>query len=129
MRVFNKHVTNRVLRRLALLSRGPFAIVHHVGRKSGRHYETVIMVWPAGGQGLVIALTYGPHVDWYQNLLASGGGAVHWHGRDFAIGRPEPIEPQKALTSFPPPLRPILGRSGTHQFVLAPFTYPAGPEV
>ena len=128
IRVFNKYVTNRVLRVLALLSRGPFAIVHHVGRQSGKPYETVIMVWPAGGRGLVIALTYGPKVDWYQNLLAAGGGTVHWHRRDFALGKPEPIEAKAALTSFPPLFRQILGRSGVHDFVLAPFKQPAGTQ-
>jgi deazaflavin-dependent oxidoreductase (nitroreductase family) len=128
IRVFNKYVTNRVLRVLALRSHGPFAIVRHVGRRSGKPYEAIIMVWPAGRRGFVIALTYGPKVDWYQNLRAAGGGTVHWHSRDFAIGQPEPIEAKTALAAFPPLLRQILGRTGVHDFVLAPFTPPAGLE-
>jgi deazaflavin-dependent oxidoreductase (nitroreductase family) len=127
MRVFNKYVTNRVLRVLALLPRGPFAIVHHVGRRSGKPYETVIMVWPAAA-GFVIALTYGAKVDWYQNLQAAGSGTVHWHGRDFTVGKPEPIEAKRALAAFPPPVRQILGRSGVHDFVQAPFMQPAGMQ-
>jgi deazaflavin-dependent oxidoreductase (nitroreductase family) len=128
IRVFNKYVTNRVLRVLALGSHGPFAIVHHVGRRSGKPYEAVIMVWPVARQGFVIALTYGPKVDWYQNLRAAGGGTVHRHGRDFAIGKPEPIEAKTALGAFPPLLRQILGRTGVRHFVLAPFTQTAGLE-
>lgn len=34
IRTFNKHVTNRLLRRFTNCSRGPFAIIHHVGRRS-----------------------------------------------------------------------------------------------
>ena len=73
IRVFNKYVTNRVLRVLAYLPFGPFAIMRHVGRRSGKHYENVLMVWQVP-QGFVIALTYGPQVDWYRNLLAAEGG-------------------------------------------------------
>jgi deazaflavin-dependent oxidoreductase (nitroreductase family) len=124
MRVFNKYVTNRVLHVLALLPRGPFAIVRHVGRRSGKSYETVIMVWPAT-EGFVIALTYRSKVDWYQNLQAVGSGTVHWHRRDFAIGRPEPIEAKMALAAFPPPFRQILGRTGVHEFVRTPCIHPA----
>lgn len=107
IRVFNKHVTNRLLRRFANRSRGPFAIVRHVGRHSGKPYETVLMVWPTS-EGFVIALTYGPRVDWYRNLLAAGGGAVFWHRRLYAIGKPEPIDAQTALPAFPAPFRLVL---------------------
>jgi hypothetical protein len=75
IRIFNKHITKRLLRGFANLSQGPFAIIRHVGRRSGRPYETVIWVWPLG-EGFVIALTYGESVDWYRNMLAAGGGTV-----------------------------------------------------
>ncbi len=55
IRYFNKHITNRILRRFASSSRGPFAVIYHVGRRSGKPYETTIMVWPRG-DGFVIAL-------------------------------------------------------------------------
>lgn len=57
MRSFNKHILNRVTRRFTSSSRGPFAIIRHVGRRSGKPYETPIMVEPAV-DGFVIALTY-----------------------------------------------------------------------
>ncbi len=65
VRVFNKHVTNPILGRLAGRRRGPFALVKHVGRRSGRHYQTPIIAVPVA-DGFVIALTYGSHVDWYR---------------------------------------------------------------
>lgn len=116
IRIFNKHVTNRVLRGFARMSRGPFAVIRHIGRRSGNSYETTIMVWPLG-EDFVIALTYGPEVDWYRNLLASGKGALLWHGRNYTIGRPEGVDPAAALQAFPLPIRFILGRLGTHEYV------------
>src|SRR6266404_2169763 len=70
IRIFNKHAKNRLLRGFVHLSHGPFAIIRHTGRRSGKLYETVIWVWPLG-EGFVIALTYGVLVDWYRNRLSS----------------------------------------------------------
>ena len=116
IRIFNKYVTNRLLRRFATTSRGPFAIIGHVGRRSGKPYETVIMVWPMGA-GFVIALTYGPQVDWYRNMLAAGGGTVFWHKRVYPVGKPEPIDARTALPALPAPFKPILLRT-VQDFVL-----------
>ena len=113
IRTFNKHITNPLLHRFARCSRGPFAVIRHVGRRSGKPYETTIMVWPMG-DGFVIALTYGESVDWYRNLLAAGHATLHWHGRVYAIEKPEPIDVETAMPAFPPAFRPILRRRVQH---------------
>jgi hypothetical protein len=41
-----KFTLNPLTRRLARSSMGPFSIVRHVGRRSGRLYETPIIVSP-----------------------------------------------------------------------------------
>jgi deazaflavin-dependent oxidoreductase (nitroreductase family) len=116
IRIFNKHVTNRILGIFAHASRGPFAIIRHAGRRSGKAYQTVIMVWRLG-EGFVIALTYGPKVDWYRNILAAGGGRVLWHKRVYAVDKPEPIDAETALRAFPAFFRSILRRRGVQHFV------------
>ena len=116
MRIVNKYVTNKVLRGFASRSRGPFAVIRHIGRRSGKPYETTLMVWHQG-EGFVIALTYGPKVDWYRNVLAAGGGTLRWHGKVYTIGKPEPIDAKTALTAFPAFFRFVLRRTGTHEFV------------
>ena len=116
IRTFNKYVTNRILRGFASCSRGPFAIIRHVGRRSGKPYETMIMIWPMG-DGFVIALTYGPEVDWYRNVLAAGHATLLWHGRVYALEKPEPIAVQTALSAYPQPQRLILRMLGTQHFV------------
>jgi hypothetical protein len=56
---------NRWTTRLARAGRGPFSLVRHVGRTSGKQYETPIIVAPAEG-GFIAELTYGENVDWYR---------------------------------------------------------------
>ena len=75
---FNKHVTNR----LFLIFAGwlpPFAVISHVGRRSGRVYRTPVLTFQTG-EGYVVALTYGRDVDWVRNLLAAGHGEVERGG-------------------------------------------------
>jgi len=127
IRTFNKYVTNRLLRGFASFSHGPFAIIRHVGRRSGKPYETVIMVWPMG-EGFVIALTYGPQVDWYRNILAAGGGTVFWHSRVYAVGKPEQIDANTALPAFPAPFRLILRRLGMQDFVRVKYQGVSAPR-
>ena len=64
----NKRVTNRFLEPIARRFSG-FGIVHHVGRSTGRDYQTPVNVFDADGRCLV-ALTYGPRADWFQNVRA-----------------------------------------------------------
>jgi deazaflavin-dependent oxidoreductase (nitroreductase family) len=116
IRTFNKYVTNRLLRGFVNLSIGPFAIIRHVGRRSGKPYETVLWVWRLG-KNFVIALTYGPDVDWYRNMLAAGGGTVVWHKRVYVVGKPEPIDAKTAMLAFPAFFRPIFRRAGMKDFV------------
>jgi deazaflavin-dependent oxidoreductase (nitroreductase family) len=60
----------------------PTAVVEHVGRTSGRGYETPVVAVELE-DGYAIALPYGPNTDWLKNVLAAGrvtlrhAGAVH----------------------------------------------------
>jgi len=120
VRIFNKYVTNRLLRVFVKLPLGPFAILRHIGRHSGKPYETVIWVWLLG-DSFVIALTYGPQVDWYRNLSAAGGGEVLWHKRVYGVGKPEPINLETALPAFPALFRLLFHWAGMQDFVRMKF--------
>jgi deazaflavin-dependent oxidoreductase (nitroreductase family) len=75
---FNKHVTNKII----LIFAGwlpPFAVISHVGRRSGRVYRTPVLAFKSG-EGYVVALTYGRDVDWVRNLLSAGSGEVERGG-------------------------------------------------
>ena len=102
-----KYTLNPLTRRLARSSFGPLAIVQHVGRRSGKLYETPIIVSPVK-DGFVIELTYGYDVDWHKNVLAAGGCTVVWHGKEYVIDKIEPLDTETGRAVFPPPLQLIL---------------------
>jgi deazaflavin-dependent oxidoreductase (nitroreductase family) len=80
-------VTNPVLRPVAGRLPG-FGVVLHRGRRSGRLYRTPVNVFPVG-QGFVVALTYGPNIDWVKNVLAAGGCQLVHRGHRVDLVRPK----------------------------------------
>ncbi|HEX2994011.1 MAG TPA: hypothetical protein VHP14_04275 [Anaerolineales bacterium] len=110
-----KHTLNPPTRQIARSSFGPFSIVRHVGRRSGRVYETPIITSRIA-DGFVIELTYGYDVDWHKNVLAAGGCTLIWHGREFAINKIEPLDTQTGRSAFPLPAQLILRLLGRKHF-------------
>ncbi len=113
---FNKRLLNPLILKFAGTAPSPFAVIQHIGRRSGKRYQTPIIVRPTAG-GFVIALTYGPAVDWYRNWQATGRATLLWHGRIYTLAPPEPLHRAAALLAFPAPMGWILQRTGTRHFV------------
>jgi deazaflavin-dependent oxidoreductase (nitroreductase family) len=88
---FNKHVLNPVLLPLAGREHSPYAIIHHVGRRSGHTYATPVVAEP-GPDSFVIALPYGTGVDWYRNILAAGRCTLTWNGQEYTLVEPELLD-------------------------------------
>ena len=63
------------------------SVVHHVGRTTGRAYETPIGAVPTD-DGFVIALPYGSNTDWLKNVLASGQATIVHDGTSHAVTGP-----------------------------------------
>jgi deazaflavin-dependent oxidoreductase (nitroreductase family) len=78
----------------------PFAILRHVGRRSGSEYRTPIMVFRMPG-GFVIALTYGPGTDWVRNLFAAGEAMIEYRGRVIAVTDPRLTDGSEARRWLP----------------------------
>jgi deazaflavin-dependent oxidoreductase (nitroreductase family) len=83
---WNRAGLNRVVRHIAPRMPG-LALVVHRGRRSGKRYETPVMVFRAEG-GFIIALTYGPGTEWVKNLQAAGGGELRTGGQVIRVGEP-----------------------------------------
>ena len=66
------------------------SVVRHVGRATGRSYETPVQA-VATDDGFVIALPYGPNTDWLKNVLASGSATIAHDGNTFRVERPEVV--------------------------------------
>ena len=86
---FNLKVTNPVLGHVAGRLPG-FAIVTHVGRRSGTRRTTPVNLFRDGDR-YVIALTYGPDSQWVKNVLAAGGCDIHTRGRDIQLVDPRVV--------------------------------------
>jgi deazaflavin-dependent oxidoreductase (nitroreductase family) len=109
----NRRYTNRLMRHLASWAPG-FAIVHHVGRRSGRSYETPVNVFRRPG-GFLFALTYG-ETDWVRNVLAAGGCEIRTRRRAVALGSPRMFRDDR-LPGIPIPARWILSALHVDQLV------------
>jgi deazaflavin-dependent oxidoreductase (nitroreductase family) len=103
-------VLNRTLNPLTLRAahsgRGPFSLVEHVGRRTGRTYEAPVILARVP-EGFVTELTYGPDVNWYRNIVA-GGGRVLYRGEWFRIVAVEPYAVRAGLRAFGPPASWVL---------------------
>lgn len=69
---WGNNTLNRVTSGVARSTHGPFSLIRHVGRKSGRTYETPVILAKAP-EGFIAELTYGDEVNWYRNIVAAGG--------------------------------------------------------
>ena len=118
---FNKRFTNRLTSRVAGYLPG-FAIVGHVGRKSGRTYHTPVNAFRADG-GYVIALTYGAESDWVKNVLAAGSCELLMRGRRVCLTDPR-IYTDKTMSWAPLPVRLILGLIDAPQYMLLSLAHP-----
>jgi deazaflavin-dependent oxidoreductase (nitroreductase family) len=97
---FNAHVTNRVSRPLAGRLPG-FAVVTHVGRRSGRTYQTPVNMF-RDGERYVIALTYGADTQWVKNVMAAGGCDVRTNGITVRLCEPRIFrDPERRLVPGP----------------------------
>jgi len=100
MRRVNRLFTNPVMGTFAWLV-PPLAVVHHVGRKSGRRYRSPVVAFRADA-GFVIPMTYGRDVDWARNLVATGGGEVERMGTRIAVRNPRVVGNDLAGAQLPP---------------------------
>jgi deazaflavin-dependent oxidoreductase (nitroreductase family) len=112
---FATHILNPVVLTIAGARYSPFARIEHVGRRSGKRYQTPLIVQRTPG-GFMLALTYGPETDWYRNLVAAKGGTMRWHGRAYRLQQPELIDSETGLAAFPAPARLILRLNHIDQF-------------
>lgn len=104
---------------------GPFWVIRHVGRKSGRAYETPVIL-RAVPEGFIAELTYGTHVNWYRNVVAAGGCVVVRRGREYRVSAIEPCTAERGRNAYPAPLRAILKATAREEFRL--LRRDGGPE-
>jgi len=97
--------SGRAMKPLVLRSAGqagsPTAVVEHLGRTTGRRYDTPVVATPTD-EGFVIALPYGQNTDWLKNVLSAGCATIRFEGASHDIDHPEVVEIQKVEDHFAP---------------------------
>ncbi len=92
----------QITRPLALRSAGKAgsntSLIRHVGRRSGKAYETPVVA-VQHDHSVFIALPYGERTDWLKNVLASGRAEVVTEGTPHSVNRPEVVA-MKDVTGY-----------------------------
>jgi len=92
------------------------AVLTHVGRRSGRPYQTPLGAQPYG-DGFVVSLPYGSQTDWCRNVVAAGECTLAWRGQNFQLERPEIIPGPQVFQELPVLPRIMLHGGGIHDFL------------
>lgn len=116
MRRVNRVFTNPVMGTFAGFI-PPLAIVHHVGRKSGRRYRSPVIAFRST-KGFVIPMTYGRDVDWARNLIKGHGGQVEQMGRRYTLRNPRIVDGKVAYPHLPAIVRDALRMADFPGYVL-----------
>jgi deazaflavin-dependent oxidoreductase (nitroreductase family) len=93
-----------------------FAVLEHVGRKSGTVRRTALMAFHRKPDRWVMALTYGTDVQWLRNMIAAGGGRLQWRGRWVDVLEPRQFR-DASRASVPWLVRPMLAILRMSDFV------------
>lgn len=116
MRVVNKYLLNHFTLFLARRGIGPFSVLVHEGRRSGRKYETPVLVTYREDE-IIIPLPYGSHVDWLRNVMARQGCELHWKKREIHAVGPELIDLETASAALTARFVGIYRRLEVYQFL------------
>ena len=108
--------TNPVLGTFAWLV-PPFAVIHHLGRRSGRPYRTPVVAFHAGG-GFVVPMTYGRDVDWARNIVRAKGCDLERMGQRTTVRNPRVVGFDVAESRLPVFTRPIFRAADLPGYVL-----------
>lgn len=95
---------------MTFAGRRVYALVYHIGRRSGRSYTTPVLAMPTS-DGFVIPLPYGVCVDWCQNVMAAEMTKMMWQGDTFTISDPRLAVPSDVIDLFPRWLHFLLHRT------------------
>lgn len=116
IRRMNRSVTNPRVMRTAGTPATQTSVIEHVGRTSGRTYETPIDIIDSP-TGLLVALPYGTRADWLRNVQAAGAATVVRQGRRIDVARPTIVATAEVADLIPKRTMRMLRLFGVGQFL------------
>ena len=82
------------------LKEGVRPVLTHVGRSSGRVYQTPLEAHPVDG-GYIFILMYGSDSDWVKNILAAGTARLSVNGAEIDLESPRLLTKDAAAQQLP----------------------------
>jgi deazaflavin-dependent oxidoreductase (nitroreductase family) len=116
LRRVNRVFTNPVLGTVAWVV-PPLAVIHHVGRRSGRRYRTPVVAFRTA-KGFVIPMTYGRDVDWARNMRKANGCKLVRLGRTYELRNPRIVGEKVARPHLPAGIGSLLLAADLPGYVL-----------
>jgi deazaflavin-dependent oxidoreductase (nitroreductase family) len=93
------------------------SIVHHVGRKTGRPYQTPVGIVDTG-EKFIITLPYGTTPDWLKNLLQAGRALITHNGATYRVDEPLVVGIDEAASLLTPKDRRVARLYGVRSFLM-----------
>ena len=128
LRPLLKGLINPQTLRAAARGETQYAVVHHVGRRSGTAYDTPVEAHRTA-EGTLILLPYGPVTDWCRNVLAAGQCTVSADGQDRALSAPVVVPASVAEARLPADVARRLHRQGIAHYLWLKDAAPIEVEV
>ena len=97
---YHKHLINPVMVRFFSGRSTHAALLHHVGRRSGKAYVTPVTAHRSEDT-IIIPLPYGTETDWLHNLQSAGEGVVKLEGRSVTVDQPQVVPVDLVMPLLP----------------------------
>ncbi len=94
------HINKRVFNP-GQIKKGVSPVLTHVGRASGRTFETPLDAHPVD-DGYIFILVYGSGSDWVKNIIAAGTASLRVKGEEIPLKSPRVITEEAAWELLPP---------------------------
>ncbi|GCE07228.1 hypothetical protein [Dictyobacter aurantiacus] len=118
LRTFNKRYTNPRVLQFAARRKSPYAVLRHVGRRSGNTYTTpVVADFVPRLNSFVIPLPYGEGTDWCRNVMGAGRCTLTKNKVAYTLVEPTIIEASDVLTDLPVQIQGTLRFLGLKKFL------------
>ncbi|MCC6313098.1 MAG: hypothetical protein IT337_03730 [Thermomicrobiales bacterium] len=111
-----KNLANPLALRIARSGASFPLVVEHVGRRSGRRYETPVAGAAIPGGFLIPVLQPG-RIDWIRNVRTAGGAVVIQGGRRIPVAQPRLVPAAAALPLLDERWRQLWSRLGIAEFL------------
>jgi deazaflavin-dependent oxidoreductase (nitroreductase family) len=126
VRVFNKRYLNPRTLKIAGRLNSPYAMVRHVGRRSGSVYTTPVeAVFAQSWDSFVIPLPYGVNTDWCRNVMAAGRCTITKDQVAYNVIEPTIVDAAVVFPELPALLRGTLRAFGVKKFLKVRIEKPA----